>query len=152
MSTPFTIAVDRAVDDADTPDDDALCRTMARVLDRHLDGPASLDLRLVDSTEMRALNHRFRGRDAATNVLSFPADIHPAVGLNHLGDIVVCGEVVAREAKEQGKVLGNHWAHMVVHGTLHLLGFDHEHDDDAEIMEREEIAILADAGIADPYR
>jgi probable rRNA maturation factor len=96
-----------------------------------------------------ALNERWRGRAKPTNVLSFPAS-HEAGG-RQIGDLVVCAPVVAREAREQGKPLASHWAHMIVHGTLHLLGFDHERAADAKRMEGRERALLARIGIADPY-
>ena len=108
-----------------------------------------LGIRVVGSKESRALNERWRGRAKPTNVLSFPA----ARGLRRrqLGDLIVCAPVVAREAREQGKALRAHWAHMIVHGTLHLLGFDHERAKDAQLMENRERALLARLGIADPY-
>jgi len=108
-----------------------------------------IGIRVVGAGESRALNARWRGRDRPTNVLSFPAD--PGLAGREIGDIVVCAPVVAREAREQGKALAAHWAHMVVHGTLHLLGFDHERALDAKRMESRERALLARAGVADPY-
>ena len=108
-----------------------------------------LGIRVVGAGESRALNARWRGRDAATNVLSFPAA--PELAGRQIGDIVVCAPVVAREAREQGKALAAHWAHMVVHGTLHLLGFDHERERDARRMEGRERALLARLGLGDPY-
>ena len=108
-----------------------------------------LGIRVVGAGESRALNARWRGRDAATNVLSFPAA--PELAGRQIGDIVVCAPVVAREAREQGKALAAHWAHMVVHGTLHLLGFDHERERDARKMEGRERALLARLGLGDPY-
>ncbi len=108
-----------------------------------------LGIRVVGTGESRALNARWRGLDAPTNVLSFPAS--PELAGSQVGDIVVCAPVVAREAREQGKALAAHWAHMVVHGTLHLLGFDHERAQDAKRMESRERALLARIGMADPY-
>jgi probable rRNA maturation factor len=113
------------------------------------DRDAELGIRVVGSGESRALNRRWRGRAAATNVLSFPAARAP--GRRQLGDIVVCAPLVAREAREQGKPLAAHWAHMIVHGTLHLLGFDHVRSADARRMEGRERALLARLGIRDPY-
>ena len=107
--------------------------------------------RIVDEAEGRALNERWRGRDHATNVLSFPAELPPGVALPLLGDLVVCAPVVAREAAEQGKAEADHWAHLVIHGTLHLLGFDHETEAEATVMEDLERALLAGLGIGDPY-
>jgi probable rRNA maturation factor len=113
------------------------------------DRPGELGIRVVGSRESRALNARWRGRPKPTNVLSFPAA--PELGGRQIGDIVVCAPVVAREAREQGKPLAAHWAHMVVHGTLHLLGFDHERARDAKRMEGRERTLLARIGVADPY-
>jgi probable rRNA maturation factor len=108
-----------------------------------------LGIRVVGARESRALNARWRGRDAPTNVLSFPAA--PELAGRQIGDIVVCAPVVAREAREQGKPLPAHWAHMVVHGTLHLLGFDHRRERDARRMEGRERVLLARLGLPDPY-
>ena len=108
-----------------------------------------LGIRVVGSLESRALNALWRGRDKATNVLSFPAA--PELAGRLIGDIVVCAPVVAREAREQGKALAAHWAHMIVHGTLHLLGFDHERARAAKRMEGRERALLARIGVGDPY-
>jgi probable rRNA maturation factor len=108
-------------------------------------------IRIVDADEGRALNLQYRGRDYATNVLSFPADLPPGLNLPLIGDLVICAPVVAREAAEQGKKPADHWAHMTVHGTLHLLGYDHIEESDAEAMEGLEARVLAGLGIADPY-
>ena len=118
---------------------------------------ADLAIRLVDTKEGRALNRHYRGKDYATNVLSFPAEIAEGVKLPKgvkmplLGDLVICAPVVAREAQDQGKALNDHYAHLTVHGVLHLLGWDHEDDRDAECMEQLEREILAGLGIEDPY-
>ncbi|MCX7557087.1 rRNA maturation RNase YbeY [Xanthomonadaceae bacterium JHOS43] len=113
---------------------------------------ADLALRIVDEREGLALNRHYRGKDYATNVLSFPADLPEGVQLPVLGDIVLCAPVVAREAHEQGKRLHHHYAHLTVHGVLHLLGFDHEDEREAEAMEFLERQILAGLDIDDPYR
>ncbi len=115
-----------------------------------------ISVRIVDEEEGRALNKQYREQDKATNVLSFPAVGVGESGLppelsQSLGDIVICGPVVEREAAEQGKEVASHWAHLLVHGTLHLLGYDHEADVDANVMEKLEAKILATRGIADPY-
>jgi len=109
-----------------------------------------LVIRIVDSDESAALNEQYRGRSGPTNVLAFPAGTMPA-GPALLGDIVICAPVVMSEADQQGKSAEAHWAHIVIHGCLHLAGFDHVADPDAEEMEARERALLADLGIADPY-
>lgn len=116
---------------------------------------ADLAIRLVDDREGRALNLHYRGKDYATNVLSFPAELPEGLPkgmkLPLLGDLVICAPVVAREAVEQDKPLSAHYAHLTVHGVLHLLGWDHEDDKEAEAMEQLEREILADLGVSDPY-
>ena len=113
---------------------------------------ADLAIRLVDAKEGRAMNRHYRGKDYATNVLSFPAELPEGVQLPLLGDLVICAPVVAREAREQGKPLNDHYAHLTVHGALHLLGWDHEDEREAECMEALERGILAGLGVEDPYR
>jgi probable rRNA maturation factor len=110
-----------------------------------------LSIRIVDSKEGRTLNRDYRGKDYATNVLSFPVELPPGVNLPLIGDLVICAPVVAREAMEQGKPSRHHWAHMTVHGVLHLIGYDHIDDQEAEQMEALETRILAGLGIDDPY-
>lgn len=112
---------------------------------------ADLALRLVGEYEARSLNRHYRGKDYATNVLSFPAELPPGVDLPILGDIVICAPVVQREARTQGKDCRAHFAHLTVHGVLHLLGFDHEDPLDAQSMETLEREILAGLGFEDPY-
>ena len=117
---------------------------------------ADLAIRIVDEKEGRSLNHHYRGKDYATNVLSFPAELPEGlpkgVKLPLLGDLVLCAPVIAREAREQGKPLRAHYAHLTVHGALHLLGWDHEDAREAEAMEQLERQILAGMGLPDPYR
>ena len=118
---------------------------------------ADLAVRIVGSKEGRALNRHYRGKDNATNVLSFPADVAAGVKLPKgvklplLGDLVLCAPVIAREAKEQKKPLAAHYAHLTVHGALHLLGWDHQDAREADCMEQLEREILAGLGIDDPY-
>jgi probable rRNA maturation factor len=110
-----------------------------------------LTLRLVDRSESRELNARFRGKDQPTNVLSFPADLPPGIDIPLLGDIVICAPLVEEEARTQDKPLQEHWAHLVIHGILHLLGYDHQVEQDAIEMERIEVELLASLGIGNPY-
>jgi probable rRNA maturation factor len=110
-----------------------------------------LALKLVSQPQMRALNRQFRGKDQPTNVLSFPALPTQVSVPQPLGDVVICPAVLRREALQQGKTLQAHWAHLVVHGTLHLAGFDHEQARDAQRMERREIAVLRSLGFNNPY-
>lgn len=118
---------------------------------------SELTIRLVDEPEGRELNHTWRHKDYATNVLSFPADVpdgpngEPLLDIPLLGDLVICAPVVAREAAEQGKPAQAHWAHLVIHGCLHLLGYDHLEDEEAEEMEELERQLLAELGHPDPY-
>ena len=116
---------------------------------------ADLAIRIVGSKEGRALNRHYRGKDYATNVLSFPAEVPEGLpeGVHFplLGDLVICAPVVAREAREQKKALNAHYAHLTVHGVLHLLGWDHEDDKEADAMEQLEREILAGLGVGDPY-
>jgi probable rRNA maturation factor len=120
-----------------------------------------LGVRVVGAAESRRLNARYRGRDKPTNVLSFPPSPLPqpvpgapaARGDSRpLGDLVICAQVVRSEAHQQGKLLQAHWAHLVVHGALHLIGYDHEREAEARRMERREVAVLRRLGFANPYR
>lgn len=112
---------------------------------------AGLCLRIVGSAESRRLDRDYRGKDKPTNVLSFPSSPEERVATGVLGDLVICAPVVAREAREQRKTLGAHWAHMVVHGTLHLLDYDHVQAREARTMEALEVEILRGLGFDDPY-
>ena len=110
-----------------------------------------MTVRIVDEAESHALNLNYRGKDRPTNVLSLPFECPDEVELPLLGDLVICRQVVEREAQEQDKPVIAHWAHMVVHGSLHLLGYDHIEDDEAEEMESLETQIMTGLGFADPY-
>ncbi|MGF1752418.1 rRNA maturation RNase YbeY [Vibrio makurazakiensis] len=112
---------------------------------------AELTIRIVDAEESHQLNHDYRGKDKPTNVLSFPFEAPPGIEIDLLGDLIICRQVVEKEAKEQNKPLLAHWAHMVVHGSLHLLGYDHIEDDEAEEMESLETEIMQGMGFEDPY-
>lgn len=113
---------------------------------------AEVSLYIVDEAEGQELNKQYRDRDYPTNVLSFPADIPEEIGVPLLGDLVVCAPVVEREAQEQGKSLEAHWAHMLIHGSLHLLGFDHIDDAEADEMEALETEIITGLGYPAPYQ
>ncbi len=115
-------------------------------------GMSEINILIVDAQAGRHYNRRFRARDYATNVLSFPYEPEAGEASGLLGDLVICAPVIAREAREQGKDPRDHYAHMAIHGALHLLGHNHEDDADAERMEALERRILAGLGIADPYR
>jgi probable rRNA maturation factor len=132
------------------PDEARFEAWVNQVLAGRLD-EAQLTIRITDEAEMRELNATYRGKDKPTNVLSFPFEAPPGLALPLLGDIIICAQVVADEAAEQDKPLEAHWAHMVIHGTLHLLGYDHIEEDEAVAMEGLEIELLAGLGYANPY-
>ncbi len=137
-----------SVDPTLCPDVDSMLRWAAAAL---RDPAAAACIRVVGSEEMRTSNKRWRNADYPTNVLSFPADLPAEFGLPHLGDILICAEVVDAEWRQQNKSAAAHWAHMIVHGMLHLQGYDHENDEEGAVMEALEIAILAELGFANPY-
>ena len=150
MTAEEGIEIQYASDAGSLPDEASLrCWAMAAM------SPAArspgLVIRVVDEDESLELNSRYRGKDKATNVLSFPFEVPDGVELSHLGDLVICAGVVNREAAEQGKSTDNHWAHMVVHGVLHLRGYDHLTEAQAVEMEALEKQILGGLGIPDPY-
>jgi probable rRNA maturation factor len=131
------------------PADSEFARWVESALTEHPE--SALVLRLVDRAESESLNSRYRGIRGPTNVLSFAADLPEEVALPLLGDIVICAPLVAEEAAGQGKAEQDHWAHLVVHGVLHLLGYDHQDPAEAQRMEKLEVEILNRLGIADPY-
>jgi probable rRNA maturation factor len=149
------IDVQRAAEDDSIPEDAFVVAWVSRAIEAARDtGDSEVSVRIVDAAEMRALNRDYRGSDRPTNVLSFPAG--DVVGLpgdepEPLGDIVVCASVVQDESVEQSKAVRDHWAHMLVHGALHLLGYDHQSDAEAEAMEALEKRLLGAHGIDDPY-
>jgi probable rRNA maturation factor len=148
------VSVSYAVPRTGIPSAVSFRKWVAAALDSRI-READLAIRIVGAKEGRALNKHFRGKDYATNVLSFPAELPEGlpkgVKLPLLGDLVICAPVVAREAKEQKKHLVEHYAHLTVHGALHLLGWDHDNEADAICMEQLEREILAGLGIEDPY-
>ena len=144
------LSIQRESASADMPDDPAIRRFAAVALE-DLDAPV-LNLRIVDEDEGRALNRQWRQRDYATNVLSFPADLPAGTGINLLGDVVITAQVVEQEAAAQGKSVSDHFAHLLIHGILHLRGFDHISDSDARDMEALEVERLAILGLSNPYQ
>jgi probable rRNA maturation factor len=132
------------------PEEEDIRRWIEAALSSHRE-EAEVSVRLVDEAEMTGLNANYRQQQKPTNVLSFPAQLPEGVPLPLLGDIVVCAAVVAREAEEQHKPADAHWSHMLVHGSLHLLGYDHIAEDEAQIMESLETGILQTLGYPCPY-
>lgn len=148
----LTLEIQRAVDeDGGLPGDEAFRRWAETTLGQYAE-PVELVIRLVDEAESRQLNLSYRGKDSPTNVLSFPFEAPPQVPTPLLGDLVICAPVVAREAQQQGKSPDAHWAHMVIHGLLHLLGYDHLNEQQARLMESQERALLRQLHFPDPYQ
>jgi probable rRNA maturation factor len=145
------VTVQYAVCAEGIPDEQAFRRWAGLALqeaDRH----GEVVVRIVDEAEITALNRQYRGKDGPTNVLSFPCEGFSDVATDLLGDVVICAPVVAAEAVTQGKSPESHWAHLVIHGVLHLLGYDHHSDSDAQRMESREIELLSVLGYPDPYQ
>jgi len=147
----IVIDIENASGSDEVPDPSAMRRWIAAALASQARDTAELGVRIVDEEEITALNDQYRGKAYATNVLSFPAEIPDFVPIPLLGDIVICAPVVASEARDQGLSPTAHWAHMLVHGTLHLLGHDHLEDAEAEAMEALETAIITTLGFPPPY-
>jgi probable rRNA maturation factor len=147
---PTELTVQYALDDPELPTEQDFRNWAACALQGRGEATELL-IRVVDAAEIRDLNGRYRGRYEPTNVLSFVFQPPPGVESRHLGDLVICAPVVKREAQEQHKRVVDHWAHMVVHGVLHLCGYDHQDEQEAEKMEALERRILYGIGIADPY-
>ena len=151
MSGPgVELAVQVLCDSATIPGDEQLHAWVSAALQRR-QGEHEITNRIVDESESQAMNKKYRCRDRPTNVLSFPADLPPGVDHPLLGDLVICAPLLEREATAQGKESQAHWAHLVIHGVLHLLGHDHQQPDEADEMEALETAILASIGYPDPY-
>ena len=152
------VEVQLACEDKDVPDADRIRDWVGQAISAAgaVAGPnAEVAVRIVGVEEMTSLNHEYLDKDEATNVLSFPSGDQaglPDESTRALGDIVICAAVIRGEAREQNKALADHWAHMLVHGTLHLLGYDHMSDDEATAMEGLEVRILTSLGVDDPYR
>ncbi|MCW8871943.1 MAG: rRNA maturation RNase YbeY [Xanthomonadales bacterium] len=149
MAMTIELGVQRATTFEPLPEDRQFEFWVATALRDH--GPAVLTVRIVERDEMHQLNQRYCGKDAATNVLSFPADLPDTIELPLLGDVVLCAPVVAEEARLQGKSPEAHWAHLTIHGVLHLLGHDHREPGEAALMEGLEIKLLESLGFPNPY-
>ena len=147
---PIDVDVQYAIDGSDLPDKSQLKHWVKTALE-DLQENAVLTIRIVDEDEATQLNERWRKSQGPTNVLSFAYEGEPEIAPDLLGDIVVCAPVVAREAQEQNKNIDAHWAHMVIHGVLHLNGFDHIKPEDADCMESLEIKILEKLNFNNPY-
>ena len=160
MNSPGKILVDvqLACDDPEVPDAEHIREWVASaiaVAEATPAGKSEVTVRVVGVEEMQTLNREYRDKDKPTNVLSFPAEEVaglPGDEARALGDLVVCAAVVRDESAQQDKAPADHWAHMLVHGTLHLLGYDHMSDEQAAEMESLEVRILTSQGVADPYR
>ena len=133
------------------PKDEDLLKWLNEILSFENHDDTELTIRFVDENEIAELNKEYRDKIGSTNILSFPFEVPDEVGLNLLGDLVICSDVVKKEAEEQNKNELAHWAHMIIHGTLHLLGYDHLNDEQAKVMEEKEIKILSQLGYSDPY-
>ena len=147
----LSIDIQKACASEESPDEDSIKRWVSAAIRDERDD-SDLSIRMVDEQEGADLNQRYRGKSGATNVLSFPFDAVTPEPLPMLGDMVICAPIVVREASEQHKTLQAHWAHIVIHGVLHLLGYDHIDDKDAEHMETLETAIMLELGFPPPYR
>lgn len=146
----LTIDIQRASSHAEIPSDQQFALWLNAAAEAKYQD-YELCLRLVDSEEMISLNSQYRQKNKPTNVLSFPADLPEDLGIPLLGDIVICAEVVAQEAQQQNKSIEAHWAHLSVHGLLHLQGYDHIEEEQANTMESLEINILSQLGYSNPY-
>ncbi len=156
--TEIHIDIQRASDELEGPTDEEIASWAEyTLLDQRTDiAVMELSVRLVDTDESAELNQTFRHKTGPTNVLSFPFDAPPGLPQQNdyrlLGDIVICAPLVAQEATQQDKSKQSHWAHLIIHGILHLLGYDHQNDNDAQEMERNEIRLLSHFEIPDPYQ
>lgn len=145
----LVLDIQRVITDPDLPDDQALATWANAAWQQDYD--SEITVRIVDLEESAALNQQYRGKSGPTNVLSFPFEAPPGITVPLAGDLIIAAEVVRTEAAAQGKTLEAHWAHMVVHGTLHLQGYDHINQEDAEVMEGLEIQLLDQLGYTNPY-
>ena len=150
------VLLDRQVsdelEDIQLPTEDDIEHWLTQVFAHEGITEKEITVRFVDTNESQMLNNTYRSKDKPTNVLSFPFEAPPGIDVPLLGDLVVCQAIIEKEAQQQNKQLHSHYAHMIVHGCLHLLGYDHIEDDEAEHMESIEIALLANLNIDDPYQ
>ena len=146
----LSLHIENASGETAVPDDEDIHRWASAALGNDI--ATELSIRLVNTEESAQLNERFRGRSKPTNVLSFPADLPADAPCSLIGDIAICAPVIAIEAREQNKQLDAHWAHMIIHGCLHLLGYDHIESVQAEQMEQLEITLLEKLGFSNPYQ
>lgn len=144
------VVVQRISETPQQPTDEQLMRWTQSAA-KGIEDEMEIVIRIVDEAESQVLNRDYRGKDQPTNVLSFPFEAPAGLPRDYLGDLVICAPVVSREAAEQGKSLEAHWAHMVIHGMLHLRGYDHLNDAGAAEMEGLELEILSELGYPDPY-
>ena len=150
MAVEIELSISEDVSEANLPSDEQIQHWAQASYPG--DDDVVVSLQVVGSDEMQELNKTYRGKDKPTNVLSFPMDVPDEIGINILGDLALCDTVIEAEAKEQGKPVEAHWAHMIVHGMLHLQGYDHIEDDEAEEMEANEIEIMQRLGFENPYK
>lgn len=148
----YQITIQQAAGDAPSPKSAQLRKWAKSALQRKI-ASAEMTIRIVTETEMTALNEKYRYKTGSTNVLSFPLDVQEDIEMEIpiIGDVVICADVVNREATEQDKTPEAHWAHMVVHGIFHLLGYDHQTMDEARVMETLETDVLSQLGFSNPY-
>ncbi|WP_371186159.1 rRNA maturation RNase YbeY [Thalassotalea maritima] len=150
MTTNIQLDLQVACDNDNLPSEQQILLWLNTVLAPY-NKPFEVTVRMVTCDESQQLNATYRGKDKPTNVLSFPFEVPEGIELDLLGDLVICADVVAQEAQQQGKDILAHWAHMIIHGCLHLLGYDHINEDEANEMEAIEIQLLAELGISNPY-
>lgn len=151
MSLDLALDIQIAVEDHHLPSQTDFEHWVRCALNNQLK-QAELTIRIVDNNESQTLNREYRGKNKPTNVLTFPFEMPPGIELPLLGDLVICAPVVENEADDQHKPLQAHWAHMVIHGCLHLLGYDHIDDTEAEEMESLEIQLIQQLGFDNPYK
>ena len=148
---PLIINIQRVVNSTHLPTDKAF-NQWVNAAQINAEQNAEITLRIVSTEEIQSLNNNYRNKDVATNVLSFASEVPVGPDVQLLADIVICADIVAQEAHEFGKALEDRWAHMVVHGCLHVQGFDHLESDERELMENKEIEVLKALGFSNPYQ